>query len=130
MSYARSPRPLCSITIGIRPSPLGSSMRVFFPCECEAVRAGVRFPLSPVPRQGQFGTSVCDRQAPSGRRTCRTARASLIDDERQRQAAPRCPITCSNVAGSSVTRARAMIQSTTFCSSTMASKSRRRSGFS
>src|SRR6185437_2763265 len=26
MSYARSPRPLCSITIGIRPSPLGSSI--------------------------------------------------------------------------------------------------------
>src|SRR5258706_4741941 len=25
MSYARSPRPLCSITIGIKPSPLGSS---------------------------------------------------------------------------------------------------------
>src|SRR3954470_21262291 len=24
MSYARSPRPLCSITIGIRPRPLGS----------------------------------------------------------------------------------------------------------
>src|SRR5690348_17413984 len=25
MSYARSPRPLCSITIGMRPSPRGSS---------------------------------------------------------------------------------------------------------
>src|SRR5579862_720677 len=28
MSYARSPRPLCSITIGIRPRPWGSSMRL------------------------------------------------------------------------------------------------------
>src|ERR1700694_1092219 len=27
MSYARSPRPLCSITIGIKPSPFGSSFQ-------------------------------------------------------------------------------------------------------
>src|SRR5574337_160688 len=35
MSYARSPRPLCSITIGIRPSPFGCSivrlLRLFAP---------------------------------------------------------------------------------------------------
>src|SRR5689334_10997426 len=42
MSYARSPRPLCSITIGTRPRPCGSIMR----CLVD-VKGGWNEPLPP-----------------------------------------------------------------------------------
>ena len=78
MSYARSPRPLCSITIGIRPRPLGSSIsflgsesdRGFRSAALRIVKPEARHPPRP-PHQDGSGTAAVKRQpagGPPGRR--------------------------------------------------------------
>src|SRR5438552_3298515 len=57
MSYARSPRPLCSITIGIKPSPFGSSFQplliVCSPASLDALSATFEKKLPGAPSRGR-----------------------------------------------------------------------------
>src|SRR4249920_1752649 len=72
MSYARSPRPLCSITIGIRPRPVGSCiLRLLMWCRLQCAM------VSPC-----YMGSTCGRF----HKRCETCRAVLDPGPLQRPA--------------------------------------------
>src|SRR5664279_4661210 len=110
MSYARSPRPLCSMTIGIRPRPWGAFMFV----------SSIRFNAAIVVRPG-FRKA---RGGGEGLLQVNPRHAAEIPPDVQQRVVHHCgpqpldqlaagPISSANVAGLSSTFARASTQSTT-----------------